>query len=108
MWIRESAQQLENRLRATVKNQVEVIVGQEPHGEWPVPRRLGESDRLHDVAVLREPLSDGTVQRRDRRRGDAPKLELEQVGEEVVVAEPRTSRVQRRHEPVRILEVQLP
>ena len=81
------------------------MVGQQPGGQAPVPRRLGVPDRLHRVPVARQPPGRQLVQRGDLLWLGAAQLQLQQVGEQVVVAEPRPRRVQRHHERVRLLQI---
>jgi len=67
-------------------------------------RCLVVADGFGDVAVLPVPGGCGAVQRRDRRRRDAPKFQAQQIGEQVVVAEPCPGGVQRGHEGALVLE----
>jgi hypothetical protein len=63
------------------------------------------ADRLHREPVLRPPLCGQLVQRRDLPRLSAPQLQLQQPGEQVVIAEPGLRRVQRHHERARLLQI---
>ena len=62
-------------------------------------------DRVHRVLVLGEPAGGGPVQRRGLSRGGAAQLQLQQVGEQVVVAEPGPPCVQRHHKSIRLLQI---
>ena len=88
-----------------VQVQAGPVIGEQPGRQGPVPGGLGVPDRLHRVPVHREPGGGGLVQRGDLLRSGATQLQLQQVGEQVVVAEPRPPRIQRHHERVRLLQV---
>ena len=81
------------------------VPGEQAGGQPPVPRRLRVPDRLHREPVLRKPLRGHPVQPGDLPRRGAPQLQLQQVGEQVMVTEPGTARVQRGHERVRHLQL---
>jgi hypothetical protein len=55
--------------------------------------------------VFGEPPGGGGVQRGNLGRDGTPQLQLQQVGEHVVVAEPGPLRIQGDHERVRLLQV---
>ena len=74
-------------------------------GQGPVLRRLGVADRLDRVPVVREPPGGRGVQRGQFGRRGAAQLQLQQVGEQLVVAEPGPPRIQRDHERARLLEL---
>ena len=74
-------------------------------GQGPVLRRLGMADRLDRVAVVRVPSRGGGVQRGQFGRRAAPQFQLQQVGEQPVVAEPGTPRIQRNNERVGLLQM---
>ena len=89
-----------------VEREAGAVVDEQAGGLRPVPGGLGVPDRLDDVPVLGEPAR--------RRRGAAVRsasglgpaqLEPQQVGEEVVVAEPGPPGVERDDERVRRLEL---
>ena len=80
-------------------------IGKQPGGQPPVPRRLGVADRLHREPMPGKPPGRGRVQPGHLTRGGAPQLQLQQPGEQPVVAEPRPRRIQRHHERVRGLQV---
>ena len=80
------------------------MVGEQPGGVPPVPGGLGVPDRVDDVPVLRVPRGRGPVQPADGVRVGPAQLQAQQVGEEVVVAEPRPPGVERDDERVRLLE----
>ena len=81
------------------------VIGEQPGGQPPVLRGLGVPDRLHRVPVPGVPPGGRLVQRGDLGRGGAPQPQLQQVGEQTVVAEPGPRRVQRHHERVRLLQL---
>ena len=68
-------------------------------------RGLGVPDRLDDVAVLRVPPRPPPGAAPRPLRVGAPQLEPQEVGEQVVVAEPRPLGVERDDERVRVLQV---
>ena len=72
-----------------VQVQAGPVVGEQPGGQGPVPRRLGVPDRLHPEPVPGKPAGGRPVQPGDLTRGGAPQLELQQAGEQPVIAEPR-------------------
>ncbi len=80
-------------------------VGEQPPGQVPVLCDLGVPNRLHRVPVPGEPPRGGPVQPGDLVWLGAAQFQLQQVGEQVVVAEPGPARVQRHHERVRGLQV---
>ena len=71
----------------------------------PVLGGLRVADRLHHVPVGLQPLGGRSVQRLDQRRVEPPQLETQQIGEQVVVAEPRPPDIQRGHERAGVLEL---
>jgi hypothetical protein len=81
------------------------VVGQQPGGQPPVTGGLGVPDRLHRVAVARQPPCRQLVQRGDLLWLSAAQFQLQQVGEQVMVAEPGPRRVQRHHKRVGLLQV---
>ena len=98
--MREPGQQLMDDLGLPIQVQAGPVLGEQPGGQPPVPRRLRVPDRLHREPVLRKPLRGHPVQPGDLLRRGVPQLQLQQVGEQVVVTEPGTARVQRDHERV--------
>ena len=80
------------------------MVREKPSGVRPVLSRLGVADRIHDVAVLLEPRGRGSMQLGDGARVGPAQLQPQQVGEELVVAEPRAVGVERDDECVLLLE----
>ena len=101
----EPGQQLVDGGGLPVQVQAGPVIGEQPGGQPPVPRRLGVPDRLHREPVPGEPPGGGPVQPGDLTRRGAPQLQLQQAGEQLVVAEPGPRRVQRHHERVRLLQV---
>ncbi len=81
------------------------MIGEQPGGPLPVPRRLRVTDRLHREPVLREPPGRRLVQPGDLARRGAAQLQLQQVREQVMIADPGPRRVQRYHERVRLLQL---
>ena len=94
-----------DRRRPAVEDQAQTRVGEQAGGGRPVLGRLVLPDRLHDCAVLLQPLGGGSVQRHDQRWMTPPELEAQEVGEQVVIAKPRTPDVECRHERVGVLEL---
>ena len=101
---REHPEQRVERLAPAGHRQREVVVHQQAPGRHPVTGRLIVADGFDDVALLFVPGGRGAVQRRDRRRRDAPQFEAQQIREQVVVAEPRTGGVERGDEGVLVFE----
>ena len=101
---REHAKQRVERLAPAGHRQREVVVHEQARSRCPVTGRLIVADGFDDVALLFVPGGRGAVQRRDRRRRDAPQFEAQQIGEQVVVAEPRTGGVERGDEGVLVFE----
>ena len=81
------------------------MIGQQPDGQCPVLPGLGVPDRLHREPMLREPPGSGAMQSDDLTRGGAAQLQLQQAGEQSMVAEPGPRRVQRHHERVGLLQI---
>ena len=81
------------------------VVRQQAGGQVPVLRRLGVADRLDRVPAVRVPPGGDGVQRGQFGRRAAPQLQLQQVGEQLMVAEPGPPRVQRDHERACLLEL---
>ena len=88
-----------------VEPEADPVVRQQAGAQTPVLRRLGVTDRLDQVPVFRVPPGGGRVQRGQFGRSAAPQLQLQQVGEQLVVAEPGPPRIQRGHERVGLLEL---
>jgi hypothetical protein len=103
---REGPHQRLHGLRLPVERQAERMVGQQLGRLWPVAGRLGVPDGLGRLAVLGEPPGGAPVQRGYFRRQCTAQLQPEQIGEQVVVAEPGASRVERFDERVRVLQLQ--
>jgi len=81
------------------------VVGQQTGGPVPVLRRLGMADRLHTEPVVREPAGRQLVQRGHLSRLGPAQLQLQQVGEQVMVTEPRPRHIQRHHKRVRLFQI---
>ena len=96
-------QRVERLAPAGHRQRVEVVHQQAPGGR-PVTGRLIVADGLDCVAVLFVPDGRGAVQRRDRRRRDAPQFEAQEIREQLVVAEPRTGGIERGDERVLVFE----
>ena len=101
---REHPKQRVERLAAAVHRQREVVVHEQARSRCPLTGCLIVADGFDDVAPLFVPGGRGAVQRRDRRRRDAPQFEAQQIGEQVVVAEPGTGGVERGDEGVLVFE----
>ena len=101
---REHPEQRVERVAPAGHRQRVVVVHQQAPSGHPFTGRLIVADGLHDVALLFVPGGRGAVQRRDRRRRDAPQFEAQQIREQVVVAEPRTGGVERGDEGVLVFE----
>ena len=99
----EPGEQLVFSGRLPVQVQAARVSDEQPGGYRPVPGGLGVPDRFHRVPVCGQPVGGGLVQRGDFSRRGPPQLQLQQVGEHLVVAEPRPGRVQRHHERVGFL-----
>jgi hypothetical protein len=74
--------------------QARPVVGQQLGGQVPVLRRLRMADRLHRQLVPGEPGRGQLVQRGDLTRLGAAQFQPQQVGEQMVVAEPGAGCVQ--------------
>ena len=101
---REHAKQRVERLAPAGHRQREVVVHEQAPGRCPVTGRLIVADGFDDVALLFVPGGRGAVQRGDRRRRDAPQFEAQQIGEQVVVAEPGPGGVECGDEGVLVFE----
>ena len=101
---RERPKQRVERLAAPVHRQREVVVHEQARSRCPLTGCLIVADGFDDVAPLFVPGGRGAVQRRDRRRRDAPQFEAQQIGEQVVVAKPGTGGVERGDERVLVFE----
>ncbi len=98
-------QQLDQGGAPPAEEEVEPVVRQQPGGQPPVRRGLGLADRLDRVPVPGEPCGGRAVQRGPFVRLGAAQLQLQQVREQPVVAEPRPARVQRDHERAGLLQI---
>jgi hypothetical protein len=97
---REGSEERVERLAAAGHRQSEVVVNDQAPGRHPVTGGLVVADRFRHVTLGLVPRGRGAVKRRDRRGRDAPQLETQQVGEQVVVAKPGTGGVECRDEGV--------
>jgi hypothetical protein len=102
---RKPSQELVRGSAQPVEPEADPVVRQQAGGQAPVLRRLGVADCLDQVPVLGVPPGGGGVQRGQFGRSAAPQLQLQQVGEQLVVAEPGPPRIQRGHERVGLLEL---
>ena len=102
---RKPGQELVRGSAQPVEPEADPVVRQQAGGQAPVLRRLGVADRLDQVPVFRVPPGGGGVQRGQFGRSAAPQLQLQQVGEQLVIAEPGPPRIQRGHERVGLLEL---
>jgi hypothetical protein len=81
------------------------VVREYSGGQLPIPCRLGLLDGRHRLSVFGEPLRDLAMQSGDLIGFTAPQLQLQEIGEQAVVAEPGSARVQCDHECVCGLQV---
>jgi Catalase len=102
---RESGQQRVGGGSLPVQFQTDPVVRQQPSRRVPVTRGLGVADRLHRIPMAGEPAGGGGVQPGELFRCGASQLQLQQVGEHLVVAEPGPPRVQRDDERARLLQI---
>ena len=102
---REPVQQGAHGVDAPVEDQADVAVGEHAGGMAPVIGALGVPDRLDRMPVLLVPAGGDPVERRDVRRISAAKLQPQEVGEQVVIAEPRCARIERGDERVCLLQL---
>ena len=103
---REGSEQRVERLAPAGHRQREVVVDEQAPSRRPVTGGLVMADGFHHIALGFVPGGRGAVQRRNRRGRDASQLEAQQVGEQVVVAEPGTGGVECRDEGVLVLQPQ--
>jgi len=101
----EPGQQLDQSSAPPAEVEVEPVVRQQPGGHPPVLGGLGLADRLHWVPVLGQPGGGSAVQRGPLIRLGTAQLQLQQVREQPVIAEPRPARVQRDHERAGLLQI---
>ena len=101
----EADQQLVRKGRPAIKDKAEPVIGQDTDGQAPVTGGLGVPDRFRGEAVRGQPVRGGGVQHRKLIRLGRLQLQLQQVGEQPVVAEPGPGRVQRDHERARLLQL---
>ncbi len=100
---REPGQQPVRGGRPPAQDKALHMVRQQAGGQAPVLRRLGVPDRLHREPMVREPAGGRAMQGKELTRCAAPQLQLQQVGEQLVVAEPGPRRVHRHHERAGVL-----
>ena len=86
--LRRGRQQAAKCRQAAVEDQAEVVAGEHARRVAPVARRLRVADRLDHVAVRLVPLGGRPVERADGRGREPPQLEPQEVGEQLVIAEP--------------------
>ena len=85
--------------------QADPAVRQQAGGQRPVLRGLGLPDRLDGVPVFGVPSGGGFVQCGEPGWLGPSQLQLQEVGEELVVAKPGPPRVQRDDERACLLEL---
>ena len=102
---REHPKQRVECLAPAGHRQREVVVHEQAPSRRPVTGCLMVAHGLDHVAVLFVPGGRGAVQRRDGRRRRAPQLQAQQIGEQVVVAEPGPGGVECGDEGVLVLEL---
>jgi len=103
---RESREEPRHRCPAAVEPEAEAELTDQIPGELPVLRGLRMLDRLDHETVLGEPLGRGVVQLWDGIGLCAPELQAKEIREQLVVAEPRSLRVEREDECIRVLELE--
>ena len=99
--VRQAGEQRAERLLLAIEQQVHPVAAEQLAGQVPVAGELRVPDRLDRVAVLGVPLGREPVQPGDRVGGAALELEPQQVGEQVVAAEPRAGDIDGDDERVR-------
>ena len=85
--------------------EAEPVVRQQAAGQVPVLRGNRVPDPLQREAVRRVPAGRGGVQRGQFGRRAAAQLQLQELGEQLVIAEPGPPRIQRDDERVGLLEL---
>ena len=91
--------------RLPAEGQAKPVVSQDAGGRAPITGSLGVPDCICHEPMPGEPVRGGSVQRGKFIRFGGLQLELQQIGEEVVVAEPVPLRVHRDDERARRLKV---
>ena len=104
--LREGGKQGVHRRVLTVEREAEAVVGDQSGGMRPVRGSLRVPDRVGHQPVLLQPRGCAPVQLGYDARFGAAQLETQQVGEELVIAEPRPLGVDGDHEGVRLLELE--
>ena len=94
---REGIQQRAKRGQTAIEDQADAAVKKQPRGAAPVARHLRVADRLDRVALLLEPVGGRPMQLTHDLRKHPPQLQPQQVGKQVVVAEPGATRIDRGH-----------
>ena len=102
----EGLQQRLQGLRVPVEHQAERAVGEQPGRVGPVTRCLGVPDGLDRLALLEEPRGGAAVQCRHGFGPCPAQLKAQEIGEEMVVAEPRAMGVERDDEGVGVLDLE--
>ena len=103
---REGPHQSLHGLRLPVEHQAERMVGEQPGRISPVARRLRVPDSVHHLALPEEPSGGPPVQGRHFRGQRPAQLQLQEIRQQVVIAEPHPLRVERHHKRVGVREVQ--
>ena len=103
---REGPQQRRHRPRLAVEGQAERVVGEQPGRLGPVTGRLQVPDGVGGLACSGEPAAASRCSAGISAGQRAAQFQPEQVGEQVVVAEPGPLGVERHHERVGVLQVQ--
>jgi hypothetical protein len=82
-----------------------LVVGPQAGGQALVARRIGVPDRLDLITMVGVPLRGGAVQLRKLTWLTSSQLQLQQVGEQLVVAEPGSPHVNGGHERIGLLQL---
>ena len=90
----------------TVEREAQGVVGEQTLRMLPVAGGLDVTDRFDGVPMRLEPVGGDPVQITDGIGLAAPKLEQQDIREQRVVAEPRSLRVDRNDERVRVLQLE--
>ena len=102
---RERGQELVRGGAQPLEPEAEPVVREQAAGQVPVRCGNRVPDSLQREAVRRVPAGRGGVQRGQFGRRAAPQLQLQEVGEQLVIAEPGPPRIQRDDERVGLLEL---
>ena len=102
----EADEKFLHRADPPVEVQLDPVIREQAHGQVPVSRRLSVPHRLDRVSVRGVPAGGLAVQGEHLRGPGTPQLELEEIGEQAVIAEPVALRIDREHEGPGLLEAE--